>query len=160
MKIDQRTALQIFDYDSQTGVFKWRISASAKANSRSVAGTLRADGYRYIGYKGVNYSAHRLAWLMAYGEFPVGAIDHIDGNRDNNALSNLRLADPEQNSRNTAVRRKGLKGAYRSGNTWFSVIRTGDNSKVYLGSFSSEKEAHEAYVTASQKFHGSFGRAF
>jgi hypothetical protein len=55
-----------------------------------IAGHVKADGYRYIEIDGVEYKACDLAWLYVHGAWPIGEIQHINGNRDDNRLVNLR----------------------------------------------------------------------
>ncbi len=61
------------------------------------------EGYRQVYVDGVPYLAHRLAWKMTHGSDPVGQIDHIDGNRSNNRIANLRDVTPRENNRNRHV---------------------------------------------------------
>jgi hypothetical protein len=92
-------------YNKKTGQFFWKKEA----------GTITGHGYRYIRVNGKMMLAHRMAWLMEYGEDPEGKlIDHINGDRLDNRIENLRIATYSQNganakrhSRNTS----GLKGA-------------------------------------------------
>lgn len=79
---------ELLDYDPETGVFRWK-EPRRKCRVGEVAGSLRKDGYVKIQVDGRFYQAHRLAWLCVYGVWP-SAIDHIDGNRANNAIANLR----------------------------------------------------------------------
>ncbi|MDD0156969.1 HNH endonuclease signature motif containing protein, partial [Shigella flexneri] len=67
----------------------WKKKLSARGAVGKVAGTI-SYGYNAINIDGVRYFAHRLAWLYVYGEWPKQEIDHIDRNRRNNAISNLR----------------------------------------------------------------------
>lgn len=73
-------------YNEETGEFT-RIKTNKKAGY-----LLKSNGKKYtgIGILSKYYSAHRIAWLYVYGEFPNGCVDHIDGNGENNSISNLR----------------------------------------------------------------------
>ena len=75
------------DYDPVTGVFTW---LKPKHGRRKRAGARRSDGYMVICVNYTQWLAHRLAWVMTYGEEPPKIIDHIDRNKANNAISNLR----------------------------------------------------------------------
>lgn len=90
-------------------------------------------------------------------------IDHIDGNSLNNTRRNLRVCTRTENTRNS--RRKscntsGYKGVKRSqnGKRWCAFIRVGDGKRLYLGTFDTPEQAHEAYKTAALKHHGEFAR--
>src|SRR5512135_183213 len=82
-------ARKLISYDCDTGLITWKVSRG-KAKSGDIAGYVNGEGYICIKIKGKMYLAHRLAWLMNYGEWPNGIIDHIDHNKQNNSLENLR----------------------------------------------------------------------
>jgi hypothetical protein len=84
------------DYDPETGAFTWRFrdDVCKGANTRFAgkpAGCLTPSGNVNIGVYGPLYMAQRLAWLHVHGEWPPGSLEHIDGDKTNNALANLRL---------------------------------------------------------------------
>jgi hypothetical protein len=89
-------------------------------------------------------------------------VDHINGNTLDNRRSNLRVCTHAENMRN---RRKnsnsssGYKGVFWDNHykKWSSYIRV-NNKRIYLGRFDDSKVAYEAYVAASKKYHGEFGR--
>ncbi len=108
------------------------------------------------------FRAHRVAWVLHYGEWPKLCIDHINGIKSDNRISNLRQATHSQNSANSAGRSSSglrMKGAYYSkrDRIWISAI-TANGNRVYLGCFKTEQEAHAAYCNASAEIHGEFGR--
>lgn len=84
---------KFFIYDVSDGT----ISRTDRKNS---TGSLDRDGYLILKIKGVQIKAHRVAWFLHYGEFPLKEIDHIDRNRINNRISNLREASRLTNNRN------------------------------------------------------------
>lgn len=93
--------------------------------------------------------AHHVVWCLARGDIPVGFdVDHVNGDGADNRLCNLRLATRSQNTFNSRRRKPGLKGAYRSGKRWMSTIRT-EGRQVSLGTFDTEREAHEAWRAAA-----------
>ena len=102
------------------------------------------------------YPAHRLAWLYTFGVWPSHHIDHIDGNKWNNRLANLRdvtRAVNMQNQKNAqSNNQSGLAGAMKNGNGWMARIRTNGNTK-YLGTFPTVFQAHEAYLAAKRELH-------
>jgi hypothetical protein len=127
-----------------------------------VAGGLLTDGYVSVAIDGHHYLAHRLAWLLAYGQWPNGQIDHINGARADNRLSNLRLATGAQNCRNQKTKRSksGLKGAAwcSTRQHYIATIRTEPGKRKTLGRFKTAEEAHEVYKAAAQLYHGEFAR--
>lgn len=100
--------------------------------------------------------AHRLAWLYIYGKWPQNELDHLDGNRANNKIANLRDAGDVLNSQNRRSPNKnngvGLLGVSRHGLRFKAMI--GVNWKIkYLGIFDTKEEAHAVYVKAKRKLH-------
>lgn len=73
------------------------------------------DGYLKFKVKGKNLFAHRIAWLLYYGEYPKSELDHINRNRTDNRISNLRIVDRITNVRNSYVTPNpitGVRGVY------------------------------------------------
>jgi hypothetical protein len=121
-------------------------------------------GYLIINIRPIKASflAHRLAWYLYYDEWPQLAIDHIDGHPANNAITNLRLATPQQNSYNkhkkltpqTTNIYKGITYNKEKGQ-WLAHISK-DWKTYYLGSFGFAEEAALAYDQAAVKLFGEF----
>lgn len=65
-------------------------------------GSLDRYGYLILKIKGKQYKAHHIAWLLVYGEFPACEIDHINRNKLDNRISNLRLSNRRQQCQNIA----------------------------------------------------------
>lgn len=104
--------------------------------------------------------AHRVAWMMTHGAWPECHIDHIDGNRSNNRISNLRQADPVQSAHNRKGRSDSGSGIIgvkkiRDGAKWEAKIET-NGVKTYLGRFDTANEASAAYETAAREMRGEF----
>lgn len=99
---------------------------------------------------------HRLVWLMTYGSFPTGPLDHIDGDVENNAPGNLRVVTTSENCQN--VPRRGVSQAVNG--RWRARIMVDGHSRS-LGTFTSEAEALEAYSAAKLRLHPAWvsGRA-
>lgn len=135
-------------YDPETGKF-WRE-----------AGCANRSGYRQIWFQGRQHMEHRVAWFLYHGEWPDRQVDHINGNRGDNRISNLRLATCSENLCNR-VRQKnntsGLKGVSWIGQyqKWQATIRFGGRNK-FLGRFDTKEEAANAYNEAALKHHGEF----
>lgn len=139
-------------YNALTGELHWNSTKRAHLLGKN-AGSLNSDGYRVInfGARG-QFFAHRLAWLLSYGAQPEEEIDHIDGNRLNNALVNLRMAGRIDQCRNRNVQRNnsvGLKGVRRRGNKWQARIHIHGQSKC-LGVFTTPEAAYAAYSEAAR----------
>ena len=161
---------ECFDYDCKNGMLIWRerpvshfkrLSEWKRCNARyarTEAGTNWKSGrntYRKIRVNGLEYLAHRLAWLAYYGKWPDGELDHIDGNGLNNAINNLRDVTPTLNRRNTKMyshNSSGINGVYWSKNDYRWVANISLNGRThYLGSFKTIEEASMARKTAQKE---------
>lgn len=145
---------ELLAYDQETGAFTW-IDNRPLNPIKGEAGRLHPEGYRTIKVEGRNYQAHRLAWLYVHGEWPTGQIDHVNRNRGDNRLANLRPVTNSENQQNTVARnRHGLKGVHwnKSQEKWTAKIGL-RNRRIYLGVFATKEEAHAAYCAAAARFH-------
>jgi len=151
-------------YNPNTGIFYWKITKNQRAIIGSVAGSgSHPSGYYTIGLNGINYAAHRLAWLYYYGELnQFDQIDHYNLNRSDNRISNLRIANNSENKRNSRVRKDSKSGIKcvrqdkRTGKYTSRIIVEGN--QFWLGTFNTAEEAHEAYCEAASKYYGEFFR--
>lgn len=147
---------EALSYDSETGIFTWKVAINSRAVVGNVAGKLKSTGYVYIGLDCEQYPAHRLAWFYMNGEWPKHTIDHIDCDRANNRYANLRDATPAQNSQNQRRPQSGNKSGYlgvsRRGKRFYAQINVSGTIKM-LGKFNTAKEAHLAYIEAKREHH-------
>lgn len=149
-------------YDPATGIFTWRVRVSTRTKAGDVAGKVRADGYRIIKIDGRDIYAHRLAWFLTYGQVPTLPLDHINGNRDDNSIANLREATASQNTINQKLRsdnRSGYRGVQWSERhkKWRARIKV-DGETTELGYFDTALAASNAYEMAADRLHGAFVR--
>lgn len=157
MNIDELRSL--LSYDEQTGQFTW-LRTIGKGYVGAVAGTPHAKGYVNIRIKGVNYLAHRLAWLFVHGETPNTQIDHINGDKSDNRISNLRLATNTQNHANRGAQRNstsGIKGVYwfKPQQKWKAQIQV-NGKAIVIGYFANKADAIAARREAERKYQGEF----
>lgn len=101
----------LYHYDPETGIFT-QIGARGGKSPGSVAGAKDKHGYLRISVQSKLYQAHRLAFLYMNGGFPVGNVDHKDGNPSNNVWSNLRECTQQQNIQNMRGHGKYYKNVY------------------------------------------------
>lgn len=143
-------------YDPLTGEFT-RIKGPAHANKRADKAT--HFGYRDVMYNKQLYKAHRLAWFLYYGEWPKNQIDHINGDRSDNRIANLREATASENQANKRAWGKYKKGTVRSPSGRFVAMIRKNGQRTYLGTYDTEDEAHEVYCRHASYLHGEFARA-
>lgn len=151
-------------YDSETGLFtRTKTHPKRKYLAGSVTGVQRPDGYLQVMIEGKIYLAHRLAWLYVYGVMPTHYIDHINGIKNDNRITNLRDIKQSVNLQN---QRKAKRNRLSSSFLGVSFSNKGtpkekpfrariviDKKEIFLGSFPTEQEAHNAYLIAKRKYH-------
>lgn len=142
-------------YDPETGVFT-RIKQSSNSLAGTQLGSRHSCGYVVISLNRKNRFAHRLAWLYVYGEWPAGQIDHINGCRSDNRLSNLRLATQSENNQNqrrpNSKNTTGFLGVSRHKDGYGAMIGV-DGVAIWLGLHKTPEQAHAAYIDAKRKMH-------
>lgn len=145
-------------YEPDSGELFWRVNRRGIAKSGERAGCINSRGYIQIAIGKRPFLAHRLAWLLTYGEMPDVEIDHRNGNKSDNRLSNLRLATRTQNGRNRRINSNsttGFKGVRRHRDKFQAAIKCEGNT-IYLGTFASLEEANVAYQDAAERLFGEF----
>lgn len=139
---------ELLDYSPETGVFYWRGDRGGRQFSGKPAGSRMSTGYIEICVEGWRIKAHRLAWLYHYGEYPKYVIDHVNGQRDDNRISNLRdvpfatnLQNQSAISENNAT---GIRGVSKVRDK-YRVELQANGVRYHVGMFSSLEEAAKAY---------------
>jgi hypothetical protein len=160
MELTQAKLKEVLEYNPETGVFiRKSFSGNNGAGAAKIgepAGALDDRGYLRIRVYGKKYRAHRLAWFWVHGEFPTG-IDHINGIKTDNRISNLRLANQLENSQNRLASRNstskylGVSKITATGK-WRAQIGFA-NKRHHIGFFDSEEEAYEAYKKTKAEMH-------
>ena len=139
------TLKEYLSYRPGTGQLFWNKRSSPLAGPGDEAG--RAGGgirYKKIQLKNKTFLAHRVCWALHYGEWPADQIDHINGDRLDNRIENLRCVSSSENMRNQIKHRKGKKfGVHFVRGKWHSSIRK-NNKSVFIGSFKTQDEAAAA----------------
>ncbi len=146
-------------------MLRWRKPTSNRVKAGSIAGHLDGVGpYKRLTIRvdGRLYLAHRVAWLIANGQWPSRELDHANGDALDNRLENLREATRAENARNVPARKRnrvGLKGVCwdRSKGKWLASAKH-NGRNVYLGRFNTPEEAHAAWRDFATKNHGDFLR--
>lgn len=152
----------MIDETSPTGL-RWNQSAHGKVKGQH-AGVAHSNGYLQISIRAnINrkfFFAHRVVWFLAHGRWPDGDIDHINGDRMDNRLVNLREASRSENLRNSAMlssNTSGIKGVsfHKRAGKWQAQIRM-DGKINHIGLFANIADAERAIRSAREKLHGEF----
>lgn len=145
---------ELLDYSSETGLFTWKVDRR-RARAGAVAGRRHPNGYTYITVDYQHYRAHRLAWLWVFGVWPNGDIDHINRERSDNRISNLRSVTKSENQQNRSINsnnKSGFMGVSWHGKSlrWQAHIRTNGKSRN-LGTYLTPEAASAAYIAAKKQ---------
>lgn len=146
-------------YEPGTGEFWWKKPGFGRTVGKRIGSRLWSKGKSYLTMKinGEVYYAHRVAWLHYYGEWPRGFVDHIDEDRTNNAIENLRLATPAQNAARRSTKRSiaPSRGVFPHGIGYVARIHF-NGKRHYLGYFPTAAAAQAAYEAKAKEIHGEF----
>jgi len=146
----------ILNYNRETGVFTRRLSTAPNARTGDVAGYMSKDGYLLVKVLCKTYKAHRLVWLYVHGEWPQGQIDHINRDRSDNRIANLRDVSHQQNQQNASRRWDNTSGYpgvcwHKPSGKWAASISYSKKQK-HLGLFTDINEAVAARKAAERHY--------
>ena len=142
-------AKNAFEYNPETGVF-------VRLSTKKQTGTVNAkNGYLYLTLNKKHHLAHRVAWLIVYGIWPEGLIDHDNRNKTDNRICNLRLTDKRRNGTNRSggFSSTGYRGVYVQSNTNKYRVRL---KNIHYGYFDTIEDAKIAAQKAIQHMYGEF----
>lgn len=147
---------ELLNYEPDTGRLTWRSRLTRTDLNGLEAGTLDVRGYRAVFIDGYRAPGHRAIWCMQTGRWPVGHVDHINGERADNRWENLREVTMQGNAHNRRKPHKnnkiGLLGVTRNKLRFEAGIKV-NGKHVYIGLFKTAEEAHAAYVEAKRRLH-------
>jgi hypothetical protein len=156
-----------FDYSPDTGILTWKPRKVRQSHHRfdngfntqfagKPTGCPNGLGYLRVLWNGQHYVAHRLIWKWVHGtDAPM--LDHINGDKADNRIANLRECTRSQNNTNIKARAiSGYKGVSKTrAGRWAATIRK-DKIATHLGTFESAELAHDAYCRAAMVAHGEY----
>ena len=140
---------ELLDYDGSNLI--WKVNRGTNKTKGEIAGCTRKGGYRRIAINKRKYQAHRLLWIYHYGSIDKDLdIDHINGDKRDNSIENLRLITHQENhfNRTTAKGYCWNKAAKK----WRAQIQV-DYKKITLGFYNTEQDARNAYLQAKAMHH-------
>lgn len=154
--------LAFVSYDPETGFFTRNASKYCPWTVGEQAGSIVTKGYRRIFINKEYYMEHRLAWIIINEIIPENmTIDHINGDKSDNRICNLRLATDCQNSYyrpRKSSNTSGMKGVYQRENGKYRATITVNKQRTNLGTFETKEQAYAAYCEAAHRLHGEFAR--
>jgi HNH endonuclease/AP2 domain len=164
---------ECFTREPETDALFWRERplshfkhelARKRCNTRFAgkrAGYINAQGYVaiYLTYNGAlsQTRGHRIVFALEHGHWPPDEVDHRNGKRSENFISNLRQATPAEQRQNTRLQKNNSSGFtgvhfFKRDQNWQSYIKV-DGRRIHLGYFDTPEEAHYAYLEAKRKYH-------
>jgi hypothetical protein len=158
--ITYERANQLLRYDPETGKLFWKVRKKGGKGFGGEAGYLnKSIGYMYVGIDNYRCLVHRIIWLLHYGYAPDCQIDHINRDRADNRIENLRLAtrnesDNHQNRSLPSNNKSGVIGVswHKAARKWCVEIWV-DKVKHYIGLFENFEDAVIARKAAESRYH-------
>jgi hypothetical protein len=159
MTLTQEILLEAFEY--KEGILYWKNPTSRSVKIGNEVGCKNSNGYRLASIKGKYIQTHRAIFLMHYGYLPE-YVDHIDGNKSNNKVENLRAVTKAQNAWNSklpSTNKSGIRGVSwnKQTNKWRVAINVNGRA-IHLGRFSDIKDAQKVIESARIQYHGQYAR--
>jgi hypothetical protein len=151
----------VMEYESESGRLLWTVSRNShggKVKPGEPVGSANGVGYLETRVNGYRTYVHRIAWALYHGTWPRGHIDHIDGDKLNNRIANLRDVTQRVNNENQRKVRSdntsGFPGVqWRSDKKrWCALIQV-NGKRMRRGGYDTPEEAHEAYLQAKRELH-------
>lgn len=147
-------------YDENTGKLTWKVDRNYNAKAGDECGSFDTRGYRQVNILGKVLKAHRVAWFLHYKVWPEQEIDHINCNKSDNRISNLRLVSRKEQIRNIRTRKDSktqIKGVHydKTRGNYQAFIHV-DGKRKHLGRFSNSEDAHRAYCVAADAYYSEF----
>jgi len=157
-KAIERIGVQkLMSYDANKGTFfRHYNTRGIQCLPYIAAGSITGKGYLIFSIKGKRVFAHRLAWFLTYGDWPLDAVDHINGDRLDNRIENLREASNTQNRQNMRKSRKDnslkILGVSTCRGKYQARIKA-NGVRYNLGTFETPEEAHQVYIAKKREIH-------
>lgn len=141
------------NYDSEKGAFSWNCDIAYNVKKGTIAGHLGKKGYWIITFRARPLKAHRLAWLKIWGAPIPNVLDHINGDRNDNRILNIRASDTVLNGGNRREHREGglLGTTYLKRDGVWVAQGWHRKKKYFFGRFPTKEQASEVYKIEIKK---------
>ena len=156
--ITQERLKELVSYDPETGIFMRKVRTSNRVDMGKPMGTVDTHGYLWSSLDGKTFRLHRLAMIYVHGSVHEGDVDHINMDRADNRIANLREVSRSVNMQNKRTASSNNKSGYvgvcfdSRRNRYYAQIRI-DGKNTHLGMFDSPSVAHAAYLFAKRNAH-------
>ena len=146
---------RIMEY--KDGKLYWKVRCGTRAMPGSEVGSVTKEYLRFK-YDGKTYANHRVIFYLHHGWWPE-EVDHINMDKLDNRIENLRAATKSQNQANSApYKSRKTKGCYLHSSGKYMAVIQKDKKRHYLGVYETQEDAAAAYANAAKKLHGDFAR--
>ena len=149
--------LKYFNYNKKKGHLTWKWHWDNTVINKqlgTLVGNKTKDGYLRVTVNYKSYKVHRLIWCIEKETWPK-MIDHVNGNKIDNRIQNLRAASNRINQSNRHTHRNGrLVGTdfHKESGRWRARITINKREK-YIGLYGTELKAHNAYIEEVKKLY-------
>jgi len=156
-KLDVIRLRELLSYDPATGVLTWKVNRGGRKAGDITGCSMGPKKYLLVGVDRQLFLAHRVAWALQYGVWPDHDIDHVNGDRTDNRLSNLRVATRSENMQNARPGRHNTSGTrgvhWRAHAQKWCVVLYAHKQRHHIGYFDTLNEAADACARAKGRLH-------
>lgn len=157
IEITQEKLKELFIYDPVSGLVVRKKTTSSNAKAGSVVGSINSNGYLLTKVCGKSLAIHRIVWIYVHGITPQNEIDHVNGDKTDNRIENLRICSKTENQQNQKLHSDNTSGYHgvswrKDIGKWRAQIQVA-GKKLMLGCFDNLPEAIEAHTKAKEKYH-------
>lgn len=152
--------IKFVSYNHLSGELRWEKKPNRNISIGTLIGKPNSWGHWCFSFRGKTLMVHRVAWRLFHGKWPDHQIDHINGNKSDNRIANLRDVTQFVNMQNQTRPHKGNTAGrlgvtysrHRKANPWRAMIKV-NGKNISLGSYSNPDDAHAAYLKAKRTIH-------
>lgn len=157
--LTQAEVRRLFDYDPSTGLLSWRVRTSTRVKVGDIVKCQHPKGYTQVGVHGHRCLVHHIVWLWVHGEAPSCDIDHINRDRADNRIDNLRCVSRTENLLNSRHKNSsGFPGVHKTACGKYNAGIHFKRKRVHIGNFETAENAFLAYCDAHVRLYGQMSK--